>query len=105
MWRCCARPCRVGSGSDAASLQTKAVYDAKTDEYVLNGSKVFISGAGMSDLYLVMCRTGDSSISCVVVEKGMPGLSFGAKEDKMGWNCQPTRQVIFEDMRVPAKNR
>jgi alkylation response protein AidB-like acyl-CoA dehydrogenase len=80
------------------------VYDANTDEYVLNGSKVFISGAGLSDLYLVMCRTGET-ISCIVVEKGMRGLSFGAKEDKMGWNCQPTRQVIMEDVRVPAKNR
>ena len=59
----------------------------------------------MSDLYLVMCRTGASEISCIVVEKGMPGLSFGQKEDKMGWNCQPTRQVIFEDVRVPASNR
>jgi alkylation response protein AidB-like acyl-CoA dehydrogenase len=59
---------------------------------------------GLSDLYLVMCRTGET-ISCIVVEKGMPGLSFGAKEDKMGWNCQPTRQVILEDVRVPAWNR
>ena len=59
----------------------------------------------MSDLYLVMCRTGENSISCVVVPKEAPGLSFGAKEDKMGWNCQPTRQVNFEDVRVPAANR
>mmetsp|Transcript_3043 Transcript_3043/g.4745 ORF Transcript_3043/g.4745 Transcript_3043/m.4745 type:complete len:380 (-) Transcript_3043:326-1465(-) len=93
-----------GSGSDAGSLSTKAEYDAGSDEFVLNGSKVFISGAGLSDLYLVMCRTGEKEISCVVVPKGTPGLSFGAKEDKMGWNCQPTRQVNFEDVRVPASN-
>lgn len=71
---------------------------------MINGNKVFISGAGQSDLYLVMCRTGDN-ISCIVVPKGTPGLSFGKKEDKMGWNVQPTRQVIFEDVRVPASNR
>lgn len=59
---------------------------------------------GQSDLYLVMCRTGES-ITCIVAEKGTPGLSFGANEKKMGWNCQPTRQVNFEDCRVPARNR
>ncbi len=83
---------------------TKAAHDAVTDEYIINGNKVFISGAGQSDLYLVMCRTGES-ITCVVVPKGTPGLSFGAKENKMGWDVQPTRQVNFEDVRVPTANR
>ena len=86
-----------GAGSDAASLATKAVIDG--DELVLNGSKAFISGGGESDVYLIMCRTGDEGakgISCVVVEKGTPGLSFGKKEDKLGWNSQPTRAVILE---------
>ncbi len=98
-----------GSGSDASSLVTKARLDASTGEYVLSGSKVFISGAGISDLYLVMCRTGDSmganAISCIVVPKGTPGLSFGANEKKMGLRCTPTRQVSFEEVRVPAANR
>ncbi|MEA1647539.1 isobutyryl-CoA dehydrogenase [Nitrospirillum sp. BR 11164] len=95
-----------GSGSDAAALRTKAVRDG--DHYVLNGSKAFISGAGVSDLYVVMVRTGGpgpKGISALVVEKGTPGLSFGKKERKMGWNCQPTAQVIFEDCRVPVENR
>jgi alkylation response protein AidB-like acyl-CoA dehydrogenase len=95
-----------GSGSDAASLKTKAVRDS--DAYVLNGSKAFISGAGVSDVYVCMVRTGDESprgISCLVVEKGTPGLSFGKKERKMGWNSQPTAQVIFTDCRVPVANR
>ncbi len=95
-----------GSGSDAASLKTKAVKDG--DHYVLNGGKAFISGAGVSDIYVCMVRTGEDGpkgISCLVVEKGMPGLSFGKKERKMGWNSQPTAQVIFEDCRVPVANR
>ncbi|MHA6288496.1 isobutyryl-CoA dehydrogenase [Maricaulis sp. CAU 1757] len=95
-----------GSGSDAASLRTKAVRDG--DHYVLNGSKAFISGAGVSDYYVVMCRTGEDGpkgISTVVVEKDTPGLSFGANEKKMGWNAQPTRVVNFEDCRVPVANR
>ncbi|TWB51507.1 acyl-CoA dehydrogenase family protein [Nitrospirillum viridazoti] len=95
-----------GSGSDAAALRTKAVRDG--DHYVLNGSKAFISGAGVSDLYVVMVRTGGpgpKGISALVVEKGTPGLSFGKKEKKMGWNCQPTAQVIFEECRVPVENR
>jgi len=94
-----------GAGSDAASLRTTAVRDG--DDLILNGSKAFISGAGESEVYLVMCRTGGdgaSGISCVVVEKGTPGLSFGKKEHKLGWNSQPTRAVIFEDCRVPATN-
>lgn len=95
-----------GSGSDAASLKTKAVKDG--DHYVLNGSKAFISGAGVSDIYVCMVRTGEDGpkgVSCLVVEKGMPGLSFGKKERKMGWNSQPTAQVIFEDCKVPVANR
>jgi len=95
-----------GSGSDAASLKTKAVRDG--DDYVLNGSKAFISGGGTSDLYVVMARTGEDGpkgISTFVVEKDAPGLSFGAQEKKMGWNSQPTSAVILEDCRVPADNR
>lgn len=94
------------AGSDASSLATTAKRDG--DHYVLNGSKAFISGAGSSDVYVVMVRTGGpgpSGISCVVVEKDAPGLSFGKKEDKVGWNSQPTRAVIFEDCRVPVANR
>jgi alkylation response protein AidB-like acyl-CoA dehydrogenase len=95
-----------GSGSDAAALKTRAVKDG--DDYVLNGSKAFISGAGTSDVYVCMVRTGEDGpkgISCLVVEKGMKGLSFGKLERKMGWNSQPTAQVIFEDCRVPIANR
>ncbi len=95
-----------GSGSDAASLKTRATKDG--DHYVLNGAKAFISGAGVSDIYVCMVRTGEEGpkgISCVVVEKGTPGLTFGKKERKMGWNSQPTAQVIFEDCRVPVANR
>lgn len=95
-----------GAGSDAASLRTKAVRDG--DHYVLNGSKAFISGAGTSDIYVVMCRTGEAGpkgISTIVVEKDTPGLSFGANEKKMGWNSQPTAVVNFEDCRVPVENR
>ncbi|XP_060082476.1 LOW QUALITY PROTEIN: isobutyryl-CoA dehydrogenase, mitochondrial-like [Ylistrum balloti] len=92
-------------GSDAANIKTTAV--AKGDHFVLNGSKSFISGGGESNVYLVMCRTGEAGakgISCLLVEKGSPGLSFGQKEKKMGWNSQPTRQVIFEDCVVPVEN-
>jgi hypothetical protein len=95
-----------GSGSDAASLRTRAVRNG--NDYVLNGAKAFISGAGVSDVYVCMVRTGDDGpkgISCLVVEKGMPGLSFGKKERKMGWNSQPTAQVIFDNCRVPVANR
>lgn len=94
-----------GAGSDAAALSTKAVRDG--DDYVLNGVKQFISGAGTSDVYVVMARTGTAGpkgISAFVVEKDTAGLSFGPNEMKMGWNAQPTRQVIFEDVRVPAGN-
>jgi hypothetical protein len=95
-----------GSGSDAAALKTRARRDG--DHYVLNGSKAFISGAGVSDLYVVMVRTGEDGpkgVSTVLVEKGTPGLSFGANERKMGWNSQPTAIVTFEDCRVPVANR
>jgi alkylation response protein AidB-like acyl-CoA dehydrogenase len=95
-----------GAGSDAAALATRATRDG--DNYVLKGQKQFISGAGASDLYLVMARTGGegpSGISAFLVPGDSPGLSFGANERKMGWNAQPTRAVIFEDARVPAANR
>ena len=95
-----------GAGSDAAALKTRARHDG--DDYVLDGVKQFISGAGVSDVYVVMARTGEggaAGVSTFVVEKGTPGLSFGANEKKMGWNAQPTRQVILENCRVPAGNR
>ena len=95
-----------GSGSDAAALKTTARLDG--DHYVLNGTKQFISGGGYNDLYAVMVRTGDAGakgISCVLVEKGTPGMSFGAPEKKLGWNASPTAQVIFEDCRIPVANR
>jgi hypothetical protein len=95
-----------GSGSDAAALATRAIRDG--GDYVLNGTKAFISGGGVSDIYAVMARTGESGphgISCILVEKGSLGLSFGRKERKLGWNSQPTSTVIFEDCRVPATNR
>lgn len=94
-----------GVGSDAAALSTRAVRDG--DEYVLNGTKQFISGAGASGLYVVMARTADTGsagISAFLVPDGTPGLSFGTLEKKMGWNAQPTRQVVFEDLRIPAAN-
>jgi alkylation response protein AidB-like acyl-CoA dehydrogenase len=95
-----------GSGSDAAALRTTARRDG--EDYVLNGSKAFISGAGVSDVYVVMARTGadgPKGVSTFVVEKGTPGLSFGANERKMGWNSQPTAMVLFDDCRIPAENR
>jgi alkylation response protein AidB-like acyl-CoA dehydrogenase len=95
-----------GAGSDAAALATKA--ERQGDDYVLNGAKAFISGAGASDLYLVMARTGGSGakgISCIAVEKGTPGLSFGRNEKKLGWNSQPTAAVRFDDCHVPVANR
>ena len=95
-----------GSGSDAASLKTTARREG--DEYVLNGSKAFISGAGFSDVYVVMARTSDDGargVSAFVVEKDFPGVSFGKKEEKMGWKAQPTAMVNFDDARIPAENR
>jgi hypothetical protein len=94
------------SGSDAAALQTRARRDG--DDYVLNGSKAFISGGGRSDLYVTMVRTGEAGpkgISCLVVESGAPGLSFGKPERKLGWHTQPTAMVNFADCRVPVGNR
>ena len=94
-----------GSGSDAAAMRSRATRDG--DYYVLNGSKAFISGAGHSDLYVAMVRTGDAGaggVSCFLIEKDTPGLSFGANERKMGWNSQPTAQVIFENCHVPVEN-
>src|SRR5262249_2906976 len=94
------------AGSDAPSLKTRA--PRATDPYVLDGAKAFISGGGASDVYLVMARTGEGGprgISCLLVENGAPGLSFGAKEKKLGWHSQPTASVIFEGCRVPVANR
>jgi alkylation response protein AidB-like acyl-CoA dehydrogenase len=94
------------SGSDAASLKTRARRDG--EHYLLDGAKAFISGGGVSDIYLVMARTGEGGpkgISCFAVEKGTPGLSFGAQEQKLGWKSQPTAMVMFEHCRVPATNR
>jgi alkylation response protein AidB-like acyl-CoA dehydrogenase len=94
------------SGSDAASLKTRAVRE--DDHYVLDGTKAFISGGGRSDVYIVMARTGEGGphgISCFLVENGTPGLSFGAKEKKLGWHSQPTAMVILEGCRIPVANR
>lgn len=93
------------SGSDAASLKTRAIKDG--DHYILNGAKAFISGGSVSDVYLCMVRTGDDShqgISCLLIEKDTPGLSFGKLEKKMGWCSQPTCMVYFENCRVPVAN-
>ncbi len=95
-----------GSGSDAAALKTKAVLDG--DHYVVNGSKQFISGAGANDVYVTMVRTGEGGpkgISCLVIDKDTPGVSFGANEKKLGWHSQPTAQVIFDNARIPVANR
>ena len=94
------------AGSDAASLKTRARRDG--DHYILDGAKAFISGGGVSDVYVCMVRTGaegPKGISCIVVEKGTPGLSFGAREKKLGWKSQPTAMVMFENCCVPAENR
>ncbi|MFJ2151115.1 acyl-CoA dehydrogenase family protein [Streptomyces microflavus] len=92
-----------GAGSDAAALRTRAVRDG--DHYVLTGTKQFISGAGATHLYIVLARTGadgPGGISAFLVERDDPGLSFGADEKKMGWNAQPTRQVLLDGVRIPA---
>ena len=94
-----------GSGSDAAALKTRAVRDG--DHYVVTGSKAFISGGGRNEVYLTMVRTGDDGakgISCLVIERDMPGVSFGANEKKLGWHSQPTAQVNFDGVRVPVAN-
>ena len=94
------------SGSDAAALKTKAVRDG--DHYVVSGSKAFISGGGENEIYVTMVRTGEDGpkgISCLVIEKDMPGVSFGANEKKLGWHSQPTAQVNFDEVRVPVASR
>ena len=95
-----------GSGSDAAALKTRAVRDG--GDYVVSGSKAFISGGGETEIYVTMVRTGEDGpkgITCLVIEKGMPGVSFGAPEKKLGWHSQPTAQVNFDEVRVPVANR
>ena len=94
------------SGSDAAALKTRATRDG--DHYVVSGSKAFISGGGENEIYVTMVRTGEEGpkgISALVIEKDMPGVSFGAQERKLGWHSQPTCQVNFDDVRVPVENR
>jgi alkylation response protein AidB-like acyl-CoA dehydrogenase len=95
-----------GAGSDAAALKTRAVRDG--GDYVVSGSKAFISGGGQNEVYVVMVRTGEEGpkgISCLVMDKEMPGVSFGAQEKKLGWHSQPTAQVNFDEVRVPVANR
>jgi alkylation response protein AidB-like acyl-CoA dehydrogenase len=95
-----------GSGSDAAALKTRAVRDG--DDYLVSGSKAFISGGGENEIYVTMVRTGEdgpNGISALVIDKDMAGVSFGANERKLGWRSQPTRQVNFDQVRVPARNR
>jgi len=94
------------SGSDAAALKTRAVLDG--DHYIVSGSKAFISGGGENEIYVTMVRTGEEGpkgISCLVIDKDMPGVSFGAQERKLGWHSQPTAQVNFDEVRVPVANR
>jgi alkylation response protein AidB-like acyl-CoA dehydrogenase len=96
----------AGAGSDAASLKTKAVRDG--DDYIVNGSKQFISGGGENEIYVTMTRTSDDGakgVTCLVIEKDMAGVSFGANEKKLGWHSQPTAQVNFDNVRVPIENR
>ena len=95
-----------GAGSDAAALRTRAVRDG--DDYVVTGAKAFISGGGVNELYVTMVRTGEDGpkgISALVIERDMPGVSFGAPERKLGWHSQPTAQVNFDGVRVPVANR
>ncbi len=93
-----------GSGSDAASMKTTAKLDG--DDYVINGSKTFISGAGSTDVLVLMARTGEAGpkgISCFLVPADLAGIIYGKKEEKMGWNSQPTRLITFENVRIPAR--
>ena len=95
-----------GAGSDAASLRTTAVVDG--EDYIVNGSKVFISGAGETDVLVVMLRTGEAGpkgISALLIPADAQGISYGKKEEKMGWNAQPTRAINFDNVRVPVVNR
>ena len=83
----------------------KSFAEDKGDHFILNGSKAFISGAGTpGQLYIVMCKTGPKETSCLILEDGMEGLTYGANESKMGWNVQPTRTVMFDDVKVPKDN-
>lgn len=91
-----------GTGSDSRAMKTNAKIDG--DDFVINGSKCFISGGGVSDVYIVMVVTGENEISTVLVPKDAKGLSFGAKEKKMGWKASPTTTVMFDDVRVPTSN-
>lgn len=96
-----------GAGSDAASIKTRA--ELMGNEYVINGAKAFISGAGSTDVLVLMARTGDaqsgaSGISAFAVPADLPGISYGKKEEKMGWNSQPTRVISFDNVRIPARN-
>jgi alkylation response protein AidB-like acyl-CoA dehydrogenase len=94
------------AGSDAASLSTAAVRDG--EDYIVTGSKMFISGGGRSDMYVVMTRTskdGANGITCLAIPKDSPGLTFGKQESKLGWKTQPTCAVYFENVRVPVANR
>ena len=94
------------SGSDAAALKTKAVLNG--EDYIVSGSKAFISGGGENEVYVVMVRTGEDGpkgISCLVIDKDMKGVNFGANEKKLGWHSQPTTQVNFDEVRVPVANR
>jgi alkylation response protein AidB-like acyl-CoA dehydrogenase len=100
-----ARPRRANAGSDAASLKTTARLEG--DHYIVNGSKCFISGAGSTDVLVVMARTGGagaSGISALVIDANSDGVSYGRKEDKLGWNSQPTRTITFDDVKVPVAN-
>jgi len=95
----------AGAGSDAASLKTKAVREG--DEYVISGAKMFISGAGATEMLVVMCRTGEAGpkgISAIAVPADAEGITYGKAEDKMGWNAQPTREITFNEVRVPVSN-
>jgi alkylation response protein AidB-like acyl-CoA dehydrogenase len=95
-----------GAGSDAASLVTRA--EREGDDYIVNGTKIFISGAGDTEVLVVMLRTGDSGpkgISALLIPADAAGISYGKKEDKMGWNAQPTRSITFDQVRVPVVNR
>lgn len=90
------------SGSDAASMKTTAIQNG--DDFVINGSKVFISNASISDLFILMCKTGPKEISTILIDKDVKGLSFGKREEKMGWRSSPTHMVNFDDVRVPKRN-
>lgn len=91
-----------GSGSDSKAMRSTAIKQG--DYYILDGQKMFITGGDASDLYLVMCKTGQDEYSCIAIEKGTPGLSFGKNEKKLGWNSHPTTLISFDNCKVPAVN-